>query len=35
VPILVLDDGDVISGSGSIVRWAEEHPAATQAAAGT
>lgn len=28
VPILVLDDGQVISGSGEIVRWAGEHPAA-------
>jgi glutathione S-transferase len=28
VPILVLSDGDVISGTGSIVRWAKEHPAA-------
>jgi glutathione S-transferase len=28
VPILVLDDGEVISGSGSIARWAKEHPAA-------
>jgi glutathione S-transferase len=28
VPILVLDDGEVISGSGRIVRWAREHPAA-------
>lgn len=28
VPILVLDDGDVISGSGKIARWAKEHPAA-------
>ena len=26
VPILVLDDGKVISGSGSIARWAREHP---------
>jgi glutathione S-transferase len=26
VPILVLDDGQVISGSGDIVRWAKEHP---------
>jgi len=25
VPILVLDDGDVITGSGAIVRWAEQH----------
>jgi glutathione S-transferase len=29
VPILVLDDGMVLTGSGSIVRWANEHaPAA-------
>jgi glutathione S-transferase len=28
VPILVLDDGEVISGSGTIARWASEHPAA-------
>jgi glutathione S-transferase len=28
VPILVLDDGDVVSGSGVIARWAREHPAA-------
>jgi len=28
VPILVLDDGEVISGSGTIARWAKEHPAA-------
>ena len=27
VPILVLDDGQVISDSGTIVRWAKEHPA--------
>jgi glutathione S-transferase len=33
VPILVLDDGQVISGSGAIARWAEEHPAAREAAA--
>jgi glutathione S-transferase len=26
VPILVLDDGDVISGSGAIAGWAKEHP---------
>ena len=26
VPILVLDDGEVISGSGAIARWAAEHP---------
>jgi hypothetical protein len=28
VPILVLADGEVISGSGTIDRWAKEHPAA-------
>jgi|SRR4249919_3009436 len=28
VPILVLDGGEVISGSGTIARWAQEHPAA-------
>ncbi len=28
VPILVLDDGEVISGSGTIARWASEHPSA-------
>jgi len=27
VPILVLDDGNVVSGSGAIARWAGEHPA--------
>lgn len=27
VPILVLDDGEVITGSGAIARWAREHPA--------
>jgi glutathione S-transferase len=26
VPILVLDDGEVIAGSGTIARWANEHP---------
>ena len=26
VPILVLDDGEVVSSSGEIVRWAESHP---------
>ncbi len=30
VPILVLDDGEVISGSGAIARWAREHPVAKQ-----
>ncbi len=28
VPILVLDDGEVISGSSRIARWARDHPAA-------
>jgi glutathione S-transferase len=28
VPILVLDDGEVISGSSTIARWAGEHPPA-------
>jgi glutathione S-transferase len=32
VPILVLDDGEVISGSGTIARWAREHPVARAAA---
>jgi hypothetical protein len=26
VPILVLDDGQVVSGSSTIARWAKEHP---------
>ena len=26
VPILVLDDGEVITGSGTIAKWAKEHP---------
>ena len=26
VPILVLDNGEVISGSGAIASWAKEHP---------
>jgi glutathione S-transferase len=30
-PILVLDDGDVISGSGAIVTWAREHRPGTPA----
>jgi glutathione S-transferase len=25
VPILVLDDGEVVNGSGAIARWAREH----------
>jgi glutathione S-transferase len=28
VPIMVLDDGEVISGSGAISRWARQNPAA-------
>ena len=28
VPILVLDDGGVVVGSGEIAGWAREHPAA-------
>jgi glutathione S-transferase len=28
VPILVLDDGEVLTGSGAIVGWAHEHSAA-------
>jgi glutathione S-transferase len=31
VPILVLDDGEVISDSGSIVQWAREHHPAAEA----
>ena len=31
VPILVLDGGEVISGSGTIARWAGEHPLARAA----
>lgn len=27
VPVLVADDGEVVSGSGTIVRWAKDHPA--------
>jgi len=27
VPVLVADDGEVVSGSGSIRDWAREHPA--------
>lgn len=27
VPVLVLDGGEVVTGSGTIVRWAREHPA--------
>ncbi|HEX6228760.1 MAG TPA: glutathione S-transferase N-terminal domain-containing protein [Solirubrobacterales bacterium] len=35
VPILVLDDGEVISGSSRIADWAREHPAAERSAEGT
>jgi glutathione S-transferase len=28
VPILVLDDGEVLSGSSTIADWAKQHPAA-------
>ena len=28
VPVLILDDGTVISDSGAIVSWAKEHPKA-------
>jgi hypothetical protein len=27
VPVLVLDDGEMVVGSSSIVAWAREHPA--------
>lgn len=27
VPILVLDNGEVVTGSGTIAKWAREHPA--------
>jgi hypothetical protein len=33
VPILVLDDGSVIAGSGAIVQWARVKPASASAAA--
>jgi glutathione S-transferase len=32
VPILVLDDGSVVSGSGAIVRWARDSAAARTSA---
>ncbi len=35
VPILVLDDGSVIAGSGSIVKWAEANPPEPVAAPST
>lgn len=28
VPVLVLDSGEIVAGSGDIVAWAEENPAA-------
>ena len=28
VPVLVTDGGEVVSGTGTIVRWAKEHPPA-------
>jgi glutathione S-transferase len=31
VPILVLDDGEVVSGSGTIARWAKDNPASRSA----
>ena len=31
VPILVLDDDDVVVGSAAIVSWAQSHPAGTSA----
>jgi glutathione S-transferase len=34
VPILALDDGEVIVGSGAILRWAREHEPHAPAAAG-
>jgi glutathione S-transferase len=34
VPILILDDGEVVSGSGTIARWAREHPLAKAAGQG-
>lgn len=33
VPILVLDDGEVVAGSGRIARWAQEHARAKSARA--
>jgi glutathione S-transferase len=27
VPVLVTDDGEVVSGTGTIIAWAKEHPA--------
>ncbi len=34
VPILILDDGGVVSGSGAIARWAKEHPHSPEKSAG-
>jgi glutathione S-transferase len=34
VPILVLDDGEVITGSGTIAAWAREHPPSQPASQG-
>jgi glutathione S-transferase len=34
VPILVLDDDEVVSGSGTIARWAHEHSSARTGAQG-
>ena len=34
VPVLVTDDGEVVSDSKRIVAWAEQHPAARAAASG-
>jgi glutathione S-transferase len=33
VPILVLDDGDVVAGSGAIVQWAQQNEPQTSGAA--
>ena len=35
VPVLVLDDGEVIQDSKSIVAWAQQHPASAPAAQAT
>ncbi len=32
VPILLLDDGEVVSGSGGIAKWARTHPRAAEPA---
>jgi glutathione S-transferase len=34
VPILVLDNDEVLSGSGAIARWAKEHPHSPAKSAG-